>query len=96
MKENKNVNYKARLWMDETGELYGISFSNRQIPMWLFGALNDAMHEVVDRFNGKTSWKENYIKFNYNGKIYEQHCNNDIGSHIRCVDCFCNNYQYKT
>lgn len=26
---NKNVNYKARLWMDENGELHGISFANR-------------------------------------------------------------------
>ena len=62
MKTNKNVNYKARLWADEKGELHGVSFGNRQIPMGLFGALNTAMHEVVDTFNGKNAWKENYIK----------------------------------
>ena len=59
MKTNKNVNHKARLWVDGDGEPHGVSFANQQIPMGLFGSLNNAMHEVVDRFNGKTSWKEN-------------------------------------
>lgn len=59
MKENKNVNYKARLWLDEKDELHGLSFANTQVPMGLFGSLNNAIHEVVDRFNGKTSWEEN-------------------------------------
>ena len=85
MKENKNVNYKVRLWIDENGELHGLSFANRQIPMGLFKALNDAMHEVVDAFNGKTSWKENYIKFTDNGKRYEQFDGNDVN--IPCNDC---------
>ena len=40
MKENKNVNYKARLWIDENSELHGISFANRQIPLGLFDMLN--------------------------------------------------------
>ena len=64
--------HKARLWVDEDGELHGLSFANQQIPMDLLDALNKAMHEVVDRFNGKTSWKENYVKFTDNGKRYEQ------------------------
>ena len=85
MKENKNVNYKARLWIDEEGILHGVSFGNRQIPMWLFGALNDAMHNVVDYFNGKTSWKENYIKFTDNGKRYEQFDGEDDKN--PCKDC---------
>ena len=59
MKENKNVNYKTRLWVDEEGELRCISFANQQIPMGLFNALNKAMQEVVDTFNGKNAWKEN-------------------------------------
>lgn len=59
MKKNKNVNYKTRLWVDEEGELQCISFADQQIPMGLFNALNKAMQEVVDRFNGKTSWEEN-------------------------------------
>lgn len=29
MKTNKNVNYKARLWLDEDGELHGVSFANQ-------------------------------------------------------------------
>ena len=84
MKENKNVNYKARLWIDENGELHGISFANRQIPLGLFDMLNKAMHKVVDTVNGKTSWKENYIKFTSNGKRYEQFDGNDK---IPCYDC---------
>ena len=84
MKENKNVNYKARLWIDENGELHGISFTNRQIPLGLFDMLNKAIHEVVDTVNGKTSWKENYIKFTSNGKRYEQFDGNDK---IPCYDC---------
>ena len=85
MKENKNVNYKARLWIDGNGELHGISFANRQIPLGLFDMLNKAMHEVVDAVNGKTSWKENYIKFTDNGKRYEQFNGTDVN--IPCYDC---------
>ena len=59
METNRNVNYKARLWLDEKDELHGVSFANQQIPMGLFNAINKAIHEVVDRFNGKTSWEEN-------------------------------------
>ena len=85
MKENKNVNYKVRLWVDENGELHGISFTNNKIPLGLFDMLNKAMHEVVDTVNGKTSWKENYIKFTDNGKRYEQFDGNDVN--IPCNDC---------
>lgn len=81
---NKNVNYKARLWMDENGELHGISFANRQIPMGLLDALNNAMHDVVDSFNGKNTWKEHYIKFTDGGKRYEQF---DGNSEMPCNDC---------
>ena len=84
MKENKNVYYKARLWVDE-GELHGLSFANQQIPIGLLEALNNAMHEVVDRFNRKNTWKENYIKFTYNGKRYEQFDGKDTNT--PCNDC---------
>ena len=88
MKENEIVYYKAHLRIDEKGELHGISVSNQQIPMGLFKALNDAMHEVLDRFNGKTTWKETYIRFTYNGKRYEQFDGNDIiDIIIPCTDC---------
>ena len=36
MKEH--INYKDCLWIDENGELHGISFANRQIPLGLFDA----------------------------------------------------------
>ena len=85
MKKNKNVNYKARVWIDEKGELHGISFSNQQIPIGLFNALNNAIHEVIDRFNEKTTWNENYIKFTDNGKRYEQFDGKD--NNTPCSDC---------
>ena len=85
MTENKNVNYKARLWVDEKGKLHGISFANQQIPLGLFDMLNKAMHEVVDTFNGKNSWKENYIKFTSNGKRYEQFDGKNAKD--PCIDC---------
>ena len=85
MKANKNVNYKARLWVDEKGELHGLSFANQQIPFRLLDALNNAMHEVVDSFNGKTYWQEKYIKFTHNGKRYEQFDGEDTNT--PCKDC---------
>ena len=85
MKENKNVHYKACIWVDEKGELHGQSFDNQQIPVGLFKALNDAIHDVIDGFNGKTNWKETYIKFTDNGKRYEQFDGKD--ANIPCNDC---------
>ena len=85
MKENKNVNYKASLWVDENGELHGLSVANQKIPYGLFDMLNKAMHEVIDTVNGKTSWKENYIKFTDNGKRYEQF--NGKNAKDPCIDC---------
>ena len=85
MKKNKKVYYKAHLWIDENVELHGLTVTNRLIPMGLLNALNKAMHEVVDSFNGKTSWKENYIKFTHNGKRYEQFDGKDANS--PCTDC---------
>ena len=84
MKKNENIYYKASLWI-ENGELHGMSFRNNRIPMGLLDALNIAMHEVVDRFNGKTAWKENYIKFTHNGKRYEQFDGKDAKN--PCIDC---------
>lgn len=85
MTPNKNVNYKARLWVDENAELHISSFANKHIPKGLFDIFDRAMHEVVDRFNGKTSWKENYIKFTDNGKRYEQFDGEDTNT--PCKDC---------
>lgn len=85
MKTNNNVNYKARLWVDEEGELQVQIFANRQIPMGLFKALNKAINDVVDTFNGKNAWKENYIKFTVYGKRYEQFDGKDANT--PCNDC---------
>ena len=84
MKTNRKIYYKACLWIDEEGELHGQSFANQQIPGPLLNALNNAMLKVVDTCNGKTAWKENYIKFTDNGKRYEQF---DGEAKIPCIDC---------
>ena len=34
--------------------------------------LNNAVHDAIDNINGKTAWKNEYIKFSYEGKTYEQ------------------------
>lgn len=88
MKKNRNVNYKVRLRIDENGELHYIPFANQQIPLGLFKSLTRAIHEVVDIFNRKTTWKENYIKFTYNFKRYEQF--DGKNNNTPCSDCvFC-------
>ena len=85
MKENKHVYYKARVWMDDKGDLHGLAFANKQIPTELICSLYKAMYEVVDSFNGKTSWKENYIKFTDKGKRYEQF--DDEDANTPCASC---------
>ena len=99
MKDNKKVYYKARLWVDEKGELHGLSFTNPLIPTGLLNALNKAMHEVVDTYNWKNTWKENYIKFTDNGKRYEQFDGKDANTPCNdCVflgkDCHCQHPHY--
>lgn len=99
MKDNKKVYYKARLWVDEKGELHGLSFANPLIPTGLLDALNKAMCEVVDTYNWKNTWKETYIKFTDNGKRYEQFDGTDANTPCNdCVflgkDCHCQHPHY--
>jgi hypothetical protein len=63
----------------------GIAFSNRQIHAGLFNELNTACHTVINRFNGKLDWCELFVKFEHNGKHYEQ-----IKSEKLCFGCVFN------
>lgn len=66
------MNYKAKLTQDANGEWHIISYSNRQIPTSIFFELNNAVHDAIDKVNGKLDWKRSYIRFRHNGKTYHQ------------------------
>lgn len=66
------MNFKARLTQKENGEWHIISYSNRMIPIPILQELNNAVHDVIDKINGKTAWKQSYIRFHHEGKIYQQ------------------------
>lgn len=64
--------FKAELKRKENGEWQIISYANRLIPGQIHRELNNAIHDVIDRVNGKTDWKQSYIRFTHNGKTYHQ------------------------
>lgn len=66
------MNYKAKLTQDANGGWHIISYSNRQIPTSIFFELNNAVHDAIDKVNGKLDWKQSYIRFRHNGKNYYQ------------------------
>lgn len=73
------MNYKFKI---EKGNESGISFSNNKIHAGLFNLLNNACHEAINRFNGKLDWIESFVRFEKDGKKYEQ-----IKSENQCVGC---------
>lgn len=66
------MNYKARLIKKENGDWQINSYVNKQIPSTILMELNNAVHEVIERVNGKIDWKQYYIRFSHNGKTYYQ------------------------
>ena len=66
------MNFKARLTQEKTGEWKIISYSNRMIPVPIFYELNNAIHDVINKINGKLDWKQSYIRFTHEGKTYHQ------------------------
>lgn len=55
-----------------SGEIKITSYRNRQIPLSLLSDLNNAVHEIADKYNGKSNWKEQYIAFTHDGIRYRQ------------------------
>jgi hypothetical protein len=70
--------FKCRISYDENGDIHVISYSNKQIPFELLDRLNDAVHDVCDKHNGRLVWKNTYIKFINNGIKYKQIDNEEI------------------
>lgn len=66
------MKYKAELTQKENGEWRIISYSNRLIPYSILSELNNAVHDVIDRVNGKLDWRQTFIRFRYDGKTYYQ------------------------
>lgn len=64
--------FKAELKRKENGEWQIISYANRLIPGQIHWELNNAIHDVIDRVNGKLDWRQSYIRFRHNGKTYSQ------------------------
>lgn len=64
--------FKAQLIQRDNGEWQIISYANRLIPVSIHRELNNAIHDVIDKVNGKTDWKQSYIRFTHNGKTYHQ------------------------
>lgn len=73
------MNFKFRI---ENGSKKGIAYSNNKIPMGLFNLLNLACHEAINKFNGKLEWIDTFVKFEKDGKKYEQ-----IKSDKLCEGC---------
>lgn len=88
MKENRNVYYKARIWVDEEGILHGISVCNQQLPMGLMNELNTKMHEVIDTANGKYEWRRTFYNFIHCGVEYLQYIpENFTPNYSMCKRC---------
>lgn len=73
------MNFKFRIEKDYKS---GIAFSNNKMHAGLFNLLNLACHEAINRFNGKLYWMETFVKFEKDGKNYEQ-----IKSDKLCEGC---------
>ena len=73
--------YKFRLETKDN-EVSGMAFNNNRIYAGLHTKLNNACHEAVNRFNGKLDWQDVYVKFEHEGKHYEQ-----VKSERNCSMC---------
>jgi len=72
------------------GEIKITSYRNNQIPISLLRELNNAVHEVADKFNGKNLWKKQYISFIHNGISYRQVDNTVVDGYCE-ICCFYKN-----
>lgn len=73
------MNFKFRI---EKENKSGVSFSNNKIPAGLFNLLNNACHEAINKFNGRLDWIDSFVRFEKDGKKYEQ-----IKSEKKCEGC---------
>ena len=64
--------FKARISIQENGEIKVISYSNRLIPLGILNLLNNKIHDAEYEWNGKRNWMKEYVEFEYNGVSYRQ------------------------
>lgn len=81
------MNFKFKIEKDLES---GIAFSNNKIHAGLFNLLNMACHEAINKFNGKLDWIQTFVKFQHEGKKYEQveaknYCEGCVFSHNICT-----------
>jgi hypothetical protein len=68
----KRAIYKVRVEIPNDGKVRVTSYTNRLIPFDVFRALNEAVHEAREKLNNEAPWKKSYIRFEHEGKVYEQ------------------------
>lgn len=64
--------YKCEVIQNDDGSIKVTSYSNRLLGYGVLAALNKAVHEAADELNGKAPWRKKYIRFEHDGKIYQQ------------------------
>lgn len=64
--------YKCEVILNDDGSIKVTSYANRLLNYGLLAKLNKAVHEVADEWNGKAPWRKKYIRFEHDGKTYQQ------------------------
>ena len=64
--------YKCEVIQNDDGTIKVTSYANRQIHYGVLAELNKAVHEAADKLNGKAPWRKKYIRFEHDGKTYQQ------------------------
>lgn len=70
--KTKSRIFKARISIQENGEINVMSYSNRLIPSGMLNLLNKKVHEAATEWNGERNWMKEYIEFSYKGASYHQ------------------------
>lgn len=68
----KRNTFKCQIEYLENGKIKVTSYANKQIPMKLFFALNNAVHHVREEYNHEADWKEYFIHFTHDNISYRQ------------------------
>ena len=64
--------YKCEVILNDDGTIKVTSYANRLLHLGVLSKLNSAVHEAADEWNGKAPWRKKYIRFEYDGKTYQQ------------------------
>lgn len=64
--------YKCEVIQNDDGAIKVTSYANRLLHFGVLHKLNKAVHEAADEWNGKAPWRKKYIRFEHDGKTYQQ------------------------